>query len=197
MDLIGVSYDFDPSIFIGVYLLMLLIYVSWKRLVKKEGLDKRNFIIVAGFLFYILSLIKVVFFPILYLYENDMTFTLDYYYQLIPFATIIKVAAFGNWIQIIGNVALLLPLPIFILLLSRKPIGIKKTFLISLAVSLSIEIIQFVINLLTKEPNKVADVDDLILNVTGALIGWVLMRCLLSMNKFSRIKSLLNLNANA
>lgn len=197
MDLIGVSYDFDPSIFIGVYLLMLIIYASWKKLLRKEELDKKKFIIVAGFLFYILSLIKVVFFPILYLYENDMTFTLDYYYQLMPFATIIKAVAFGNWIQIIGNVALLLPLPIFILLLSGKSMGIKKTFLISLAVSLSIEIIQFVINLLTKEPNKVADVDDLILNVTGALIGWVLMRCLLSMNKFSRIKSLLNLNANA
>ncbi|PGM57420.1 VanZ family protein [Bacillus sp. AFS053548] len=49
-------------------------------------------------------------------------------------------------------------------------------FLFGLFLSLSIEIIQFGINYITGYPNKVMDIDDVILNAGGILLGWIISR---------------------
>lgn len=72
--------------------------------------------------------------------------------------------------QIIGNAIMLLPLGIFIPLLNKKLRNFSSFFivlLISLLVSLGIEILQLATNY------RSTDVDDVILNTAGACVGFM------------------------
>lgn len=84
--------------------------------------------------------------------------------QLTPLHTISTANPLSSW----GTCAMLLPLPILIFL------HIDSTALActaALAVALSIEPIQLVINMATGFPNFVVDVDDVLLQLLGCLAG--------------------------
>lgn len=71
-----------------------------------------------------------------------------------------------DFINLVGNVALFMPLGIFLLLMSRnKQISFVRIFIISLGLSLSLECSQVIFLIGT------FDVDDLILNVSGGVLG--------------------------
>lgn len=108
--------------------------------------------------------------------ENTSTFFNFSYWKLninlIPFETI-KLYFFGaDYINkhiivsnLLGNVILFLPfglLPIFLRQLKSK----RKFLIVSIATVLSIEILQFVLQV------GMADIDDVILNLLGAIIGY-------------------------
>ena len=90
--------------------------------------------------------------------------------NLVPFHTIaIYLDRLGSpfWIrQIVGNLGLLLPIgllgPIAFPSLDRW----WRVFLVALAISTAIEVSQLWI------PDRSADIDDVIVNVTGALLGY-------------------------
>jgi glycopeptide antibiotics resistance protein len=73
-------------------------------------------------------------------------------------------------IQIVGNFIMLLPLGIYLPVLYRRMNNFLHVFLVCMLASISIEVLQ----LATKF--RSADVDDVILNTTGAVIGFGLWK---------------------
>ena len=76
----------------------------------------------------------------------------------------------------VGNIVLLSPLAVFAEVFLQQRPKAWKVALGTSAVSLLIEITQLVINLSTRYPIRVLDVDDLILNITGIVIAIILTR---------------------
>jgi|GEM_PF-1156504 len=173
--MIGFSITLDSIEFLFVFLLGLIAYFMKIKWISKTFTIQRFFHFTIWF-FYYLSLVKVVFFPITYFYKKNPEITSKLYYQFSPFNTILKSIEYGLWIQIIGNILLLLPIPILYVVQKRKNLRFHKSFLFGLLLSLSIEMIQLGINYVTGYPNKVMDIDDLILNISGILLGWIISR---------------------
>ncbi|WP_129688897.1 VanZ family protein [Gottfriedia acidiceleris] len=171
--MIGFSITLDPIEFFIVFLLVLIPYFVQIKWISKTFTKQRFYHFTIWF-FYYLSLVKVVFFPITYFYKKNPEITSRLYYQFSPFYTILKSIDHDLWIQIIGNILLLFPIPVLYVVLKRKNLPFHKIFLIGLLLSLSIEIIQLGINYVTGYPNKVMDIDDVILNVSGILLGWII-----------------------
>jgi len=165
-----IGIDLHPPVFLIIYCIILCIYYFF--FFKKRGKKTNRLLIVAFFIFYILCVIKLAFLPIR-IFSQDLGLTIDHYYQLVPFETISQVINHNVWtIQLLGNIALLFPLPIFIGLLQiGGEFKLSKVIFIGFCTSFSLEVIQLSINFLTKVPNKVADIDDLILNTLGVTIG--------------------------
>ena len=82
----------------------------------------------------------------------------------------------NNWqVQVLGNIAMLFPLPIFLGCFKNGNYKLLSAIKTTFFVSLSIEITQLLIDILARVPTKVADVDDLILNVFGGILGWLVL----------------------
>ena len=69
-------------------------------------------------------------------------------------------------INIVGNVALFIPTGILLPILYPHLRSFRKTVLIGAGISLAIELIQLLF------PNSTSDVDDLLLNTLGVVLGW-------------------------
>lgn len=74
--------------------------------------------------------------------------------------------------QVLGNFIMLLPLGIFVPLLFRRLSGFIPVFIICLLVSVCIELMQLITSY------RSTDVDDVILNTSGAVVGYVLYSAL-------------------
>ena len=74
--------------------------------------------------------------------------------------------------QVIGNLVMLLPLGIYIPLLFPKLSGFFKVFIICLLTSISIELMQLITNV------RSTDIDDVILNTSGAVVGYMVYKVL-------------------
>lgn len=113
-----------------------------------------------GFLIYIISLFYVVTF-------QDVSWSTS---NFIPFKEMFRYRLFSSMFfkNVIGNMIMFMPYGFFIsyiLKLDKK----KIVFILSILVSLTIETTQLVIG-------RVFDVDDIILNVLGGLIGYFIYR---------------------
>ena len=78
--------------------------------------------------------------------------------------------------QVIGNLVMLLPLGIYIPLLFPRISGFFKVFMICLLVSVSIELMQLITSV------RSTDIDDVILNTSGAVVGYIIYRFLRLIN---------------
>lgn len=174
-----ISIDFHYETFLLLFLVSALVICIVLKLKKRKFYD---FIFNLSVLLYVLLLIKVVFLPIrivsdqtnFAIWEENTGNSL----QLVPFKTIIRSFSIGEWkMQVLGNILLLLPVPIFIKLQNTKnTYSNKKLFLVGLALSFAIEVIQFCINILTGVTEKISDIDDLLLNLCGVLVGIILAK---------------------
>ncbi|ELC8464115.1 VanZ family protein (plasmid) [Clostridium perfringens] len=142
------------------------------------------------FIVYILLLIKIL------LFKNGDAFSLlnfigkksflekISYAQLIPFDTI-KIFIFDSPSYLVsienlfGNIVIFCPMGFLIPLLFKKIHNVISTFIISFGISLTIELIQLLTGL------GFFDVDDIILNVLGGIIGYLILKILMKVfNKF-------------
>ncbi len=96
----------------------------------------------------------------------------EYHYNLVPFKEIHRyltyydvIGPYTVFLNIAGNVLAFVPFGLFFPLLSRKNRGFLKVTLISFEVSLLVELIQLVTRVGS------CDVDDMILNTLGGMIG--------------------------
>ena len=147
-----------PTIVMAVIIAVLLkttdLIVNRKKLVIHEELLKLSFII------YILCLFYVVTF-------QDVSWSS---HNFVPFKEILRYDL-GTGLfykNIFGNMLLFVPYGIFI----AKYVNLKQPIVVTLIAfitSLSIEVIQFLIG-------RVFDVDDIILNVVGCLLGYCIYR---------------------
>lgn len=98
--------------------------------------------------------------------------------NLIPARTIVGIVqdhrGMVGW-QLVGNVVLFVPLGFLLPLLSTRCRRGATTAVAALAVSVSIELVQFAM-LITLVSRRSTDVDDVLLNVAGAGLGHLLWR---------------------
>lgn len=98
--------------------------------------------------------------------------------NFIPFIETIKTMTDGHTPiinplrNIFGNILAFMPLGFFIPLLFSKYNNVKKIFILGLNSSLCIEIVQLFVG------NNITDIDDLIYNTTGAMLGLLCFRLL-------------------
>jgi glycopeptide antibiotics resistance protein len=74
--------------------------------------------------------------------------------------------------QVIGNLVMLLPLGIYVPLLFPKLAAFFRVFLFCLLISISIELMQLITYV------RSTDIDDVILNTSGAVVGYIIYRFL-------------------
>jgi glycopeptide antibiotics resistance protein len=89
--------------------------------------------------------------------------------NLIPFKSILAGIRRGGWllnVNVIGNIVVFMPLGLLIPLLGRRLSAAGAVLWAGLLLSTSIEVLQWLF------ARRVADIDDVILNSTGALIGY-------------------------
>ncbi|MCB5235852.1 VanZ family protein [Niallia alba] len=141
-------------------------------------------IVLALFIFYICELFKIILFKFRW---RDTTFLMsqlqrnlgnpdNLVYQLqrgnfIPLKTVsINIQSLSGWHDLsnfVGNIAAFIPFGIFLVLLSKKRgISFRGVLGQSFILSLSLECLQVVFSL------GIFDVDDLLLNTSGGLIGF-------------------------
>ncbi|MFP5113571.1 VanZ family protein [Bacillaceae bacterium C204] len=149
---------------------------------KKTKLMNR-IIVLALFVFYIYALFKVILFKfgsidikmLLDLLQRNLSNLDRILHKLklsnfIPFKTIfntIQSPSIHDLINLFGNILIFMPFGVFLLLLSKnKGISLKDTLVLSLSLSLCLECLQFVLFIGS------FDVDDLILNTSGGLLGY-------------------------
>ena len=96
--------------------------------------------------------------------------------NLVPFDTIGQALQLGSdWPQfwlLMGNIAAFIPLGVFIGALRPGGHSWRRAFVTGLAISVVIELSQLCLSLLMGFPYRVADVDDVIANVAGTLLGY-------------------------
>lgn len=139
------------------------------KLIKNKRLIERLFVILL--ITYILFMIQLLFFKYVSIFEifNDNR-TVMRSINIVPFKTI-KSYYFSNYsntyisnINILGNIGLFLPLGVYFKMYLKDK-GVFKCFSYVFLTSLLVEIFQYILGL------GVTDIDDLILNSIGGLIG--------------------------
>jgi len=78
--------------------------------------------------------------------------------------------------NLVGNILLLLPLGFFLPTLWTKVRSFKKTLLIGILSSLSIETAQYILAYLGLSIGRASDIDDVILNSIGVIFGYLVFR---------------------
>lgn len=103
----------------------------------------------------------------------------EYHYNLMPLKEIRRyikyfevIGPFTVFLNLAGNILAFVPFGLFFPLLSRKNRGFFKVALISFEVSLLVELIQLVTRVGS------CDVDDMILNTLGGMLGQLCFRIL-------------------
>lgn len=97
--------------------------------------------------------------------------------RLVPFETIISQTRRGGWpflINIVGNIVALVPLGILVPAWAPPLRSVTSILLVGLLTSASIELLQWTLTA------RVTDIDDILLNVAGALLGYTLYHCAVS-----------------
>ncbi|MDR1821579.1 MAG: VanZ family protein [Oscillospiraceae bacterium] len=103
-----------------------------------------------------------------------------FYGNFVPLKTILESAASGRHMQNIGNVAIFIPLP-FVVYFALSRHGFKRAAVVSLAITLIIEPVQLLINLLPGATRNIIDIDDLLLNALGCILGLLVLKSILTL----------------
>ena len=156
--------------------LALICAVPWAVIRLVMGRPVRRAAIEALFVGYMGVLLYLVFLP-LPVRPDDASLVLASV-NLVPARTVVGIIRdFPGLViqQLLGNVVLFVPLGFLLPLLSTRYRRFALTAAVGLAVSLGIELVQFAL-LLTLIARRSVDVDDVILNVTGACLGYLVWR---------------------
>jgi glycopeptide antibiotics resistance protein len=100
--------------------------------------------------------------------------------SVVPFETLRGTLSQGlampAWRFLAGNLLAFVPLGILAPMLSRRWRTWPQALALGLAISLSVELVQLALSLAMGFPWRVADVDDVLLNTAGTLVGFGLWR---------------------
>ncbi|MDD3646620.1 MAG: VanZ family protein [Candidatus Gracilibacteria bacterium] len=169
------DYEFFYIISTPIYIFFLIVFI-WKK-IKVEKI-----ILTSIFYFYIISLLTVTIFPIPIQGLNEVGIYAGDNNNYIPFLSILDILINDNLgtiikiKQIVGNIVLFLPMGFFIPLIWKSKDYFKKALLIGLGFSFCIELLQYIISLILGFNYKVTDIDDILLNTLGFIIGFFLYK---------------------
>jgi glycopeptide antibiotics resistance protein len=174
----AVDYNLNPPLFLLVFITFFVFLYLYFNKIRRKHFNYRKLFIIGAILFYALSVFKLTLLPITIVYDGSMFFDKpsQHMYQLNPFETITSSLNAGNYRQVVGNLIMLLPLPILIGVLNRRTPSFSKFFIGSVLLVLFIELSQLALDYITGVPNAVTDIDDFIMNMLGALIGWIIIK---------------------
>lgn len=156
-----------------VLLLATAVWVIWRIVTWRRGRsgDLVREVVVAGLFVWSLVIVRLTFFPLTIIFYDWNGAS-----NLVPFASIYQLltetsaaVAFEN---IVGNIVLFAPLGVLLPVLFRRLQGWPQMLWRAAAISALIEATQFVTRA------RSVDVDDIILNSAGAMIGYVTYRIL-------------------
>lgn len=151
--------------FLNYLIFSIIIWVT--MLILKKNI--KNKIILLIEIFYILTAVIILFYPENILISNGINTS---YFQILPFKTIKEYITNKSYFSLICNIFILFPIPIFLFI---HKITLKKNMAISFLIAVAIEPIQLLINIITKYPNKIIDIDDFILYIIGVLISLIIL----------------------
>jgi glycopeptide antibiotics resistance protein len=175
--MVGFVLELHLPFFLILLALAFATYFLIDFIFKKNRRTAIDYSIHYSFIFYLLCLIKFVFFPIAIYYHPELVVSSSYV-QLIPFKSIAEAINNKNYIQIFGNIILLMPLSVYWTILNRRAKSFRYSLFFGFVITFTIELIQLLIDYVTHFSNKYFDVDDLILNTFGFVLGWFLAKIL-------------------
>lgn len=152
--------------------LITVLYLPVLFILGKRG---KNILRQIGFLGLFCSIFLIVFATILF---TPITFHPETYsLNMVPFAWIRNVDNYDQFImEKVPNVLLFIPLGFFIPVVYKKMRYFYKTTLAAFSITFSIEFLQYFIG-------RSSDIDDIISNLTGAMIGYLFFRLFRTVSK--------------
>ncbi|MFL9651893.1 VanZ family protein [Exiguobacterium chiriqhucha] len=168
-----------PSIII---VLSFIVFFGYK--LKKGLIDLLIFFYCVIFSVYVAALVSLTLFPFPYqekLIESMIEDNLGEVHNFTPFQAFVETFSgtfyLADVIHLVGNIVLFIPLG-FIVSIFFSEMKKKNVILIGLLVSLAIETIQALAGLYLGYNYRSFDVDDLILNVIGTIVGVLIFKLL-------------------
>ena len=176
---------FEMNILLIIGLPLWIIIRGVILLFKRKKGDKLNLykeIITNLFVIYLFILIGVTIFPLrigsTIPYLSNMSILERYNINLIPFVDYYKnnISVKGVIRNVGGNLILLSPFIFYLCIKFEKLRSIKLCMLTSFLISLSIELIQLFMNILSLSYGRSVHTEDLILNTLGGIIAWYIFK---------------------
>lgn len=172
-------------VLIPVVLLGLLWLIIWTKRQKRK-INLAQFVVLISFGIYLLCMIHLVFFPIgvnIGRYANQIP-----WYQTINYIPILTI----DVKTFLLNVIMLIPFGVYIPFLSKTEPSIKRIARLGFSLSLSIELVQLLIRG-TLGNGRSTDINDLLANTAGAVIGFLILEKLVKVKLFEGIAERLKL----
>lgn len=166
-------------------LLGLIWLVSWTKR-KKRKLNAAQFVVLTSFGIYLLCVIHLVFFPIdvnIGRFANQTP-----WYKTINFIPILTI----DFKTFLLNVIMLIPLGMYIPFLNQIEPSVKKIAKIGFSLSLSFELVQLLFRMVLGS-GRSTDINDLLANTAGAVIGFLIVSKLFEIQLFKSILQRLQL----
>lgn len=154
---------------------IILIFAVVIMLIKKSSAEK--IITVASFIAYLAAVICITLFPIIY---QQTGYDIDY--NFIPFKSIVssmREHSTTAFLSVFGNIVMFVPFGFYMSLLFKK--SNIKAFVSVVAFSLGIELAKHSIGLIIGYRYRCVDIDDVILNTIGGVIGIIAFHLLKAM----------------
>ncbi|MDD3794256.1 MAG: VanZ family protein [Candidatus Gracilibacteria bacterium] len=176
------DFEFLYIISIPIYIILFVIF-----LIKKCKL--KNIVIYTIFYFYIISLLAVTLFPIPIAGLKEISIYITNTNNFIPFNSILDILLNDNlplivkFKQVIGNIIIFIPLGFLVPFIWKNKNNFKQALIVGILSTIGIEVSQTIISLILGFNYKVTDIDDMILNTIGFIIGFYIFK------KISEIKN--------
>ena len=193
----GIRLDSGFALVAGVLLWIVIRSLVLLKNKKFKRLSVYREMILNIFAVYFVSLLSITLFPIDIIW-GEVVEKFRSAFNIIPFVDIItdfprtqfslafKIKFLTK--NLAGNLLLLLPIGIFLPILWTKARNFWKTVIIGASISLSIELLQYVLAYLGYGRGRATDIDDLILNTLGVMIGYVIFtKSMVRFNFLSRL----------
>ncbi|WEV43158.1 VanZ family protein [Lactobacillus sp. ESL0684] len=166
--------ELNGTILIPIFLFILFISIA-KQLKNKNFSWKRSFLIII-FLIYFWVLLDVTLFPIPLFSQSSVPYKLGFGKQVF---INLKLSVLQTYmlLQLIGNLILLVPLSFFVAIFKEKYERILPNIGLMFLSSLSIESLQLLLSYFYLG-NRTFDVNDLLLNTLGSILGFVAFKLL-------------------
>lgn len=171
---------------IWVVIRVIVNVINWKKKVKVNFVKE---ILLCIFIIYLFSIVGFTLFPIyIHGYSRlDFSFFHINYIPLVSTIRLIGNRPFSNLFQaklvlknLGGNILLLLPLSLMLPIIWNKFKKFKYCFWFGVLISFLIETMQFIENIFGIGIGRVTDIDDLILNSLGIVIGGLIFKYIVS-----------------
>ncbi|PAD34536.1 VanZ family protein [Terribacillus saccharophilus] len=183
-----------PAIFLAfVYLLSIIPFHQ------TVGITKKQHLLMASFAIYVIAVICLTFFPLPVdqnLIEENQQLETSYRWNTSPLTSIMQIwhttqiDGFGYGLALKnlgGNILLFVPLGFYLPLLIRRTRSFFIVVLCGFVFSTAVESTQGLLNYFVGYNYRSVDIDDVILNVLGAMLGyafyWIALRPLLKRGK--------------